>query len=32
VVGSSEHGSEPLDSIKGGEFRDWLTLLHGISG
>jgi hypothetical protein len=25
VAGSYEHGSETLDSIKGGEFLDWLS-------
>jgi hypothetical protein len=25
VVGSREYGSEPLSSIKGGEFLDWLS-------
>jgi hypothetical protein len=31
VAGSCEHGNESSGSIKGGEFVDWLTLLHGIS-
>jgi len=38
VAGSFEHRNEPLGSIKGGYFLDWLsdfsfsrTLLHGVS-
>jgi hypothetical protein len=27
VVGSCEDGNEPSDSIKAGEFLDWLSLL-----
>jgi hypothetical protein len=26
VVGSYEHGNEPLGTIKGGEFVDWVTI------
>lgn len=25
MVGSHEHGNEPLSSVKGGEFIDWLS-------
>jgi hypothetical protein len=25
VVGSCEHGNEPSDSLKGGNFRDYLS-------
>jgi hypothetical protein len=28
VAGSCEHGNEPLGSIKGGEFLDWLNDYH----